>query len=204
MPETQDDFIGRDADIARLRGLLGGPARLVTIVGGAGLGKTRLALELARLDGAVVMRLADARTIDDVLAAVAAAFEVPPAATNREAVAARVARAIAARGELVLVLDNLCALRRLREATLPADALAAWPHRTAVPPSGRTSASHPFVRGLGETDRPASCAGHHSGEDACSEGWAGLFCSSVGRVRAHQRALKPATWIFIVDTEIPR
>src|ERR1041385_6002471 len=41
MADGPDDIIGRDADLARLRGLLAGPARLVTIVGAAGVGKKR-------------------------------------------------------------------------------------------------------------------------------------------------------------------
>jgi predicted ATPase len=113
-----DDFVGRDADIARLRALFAGPARLVTIVGAAGLGKTRLALELARTEDAIIARLADARTIDDVLAIVGAALGVAPAATDRHAIAARVARAIAAQGERLLVLDNFEQLTPLGARTV--------------------------------------------------------------------------------------
>src|SRR5215510_12448875 len=49
LPVPLTAFLGRDADLQTLRGWLGDPAvRLVTIVGPGGVGKTRLALELAR------------------------------------------------------------------------------------------------------------------------------------------------------------
>jgi len=118
MPEAQDDIIGRDADLARLRGLLAGPARLVTITGAAGLGKTRLAIELARSEDAIVARLADARTIDDVLATVGGAIGVPPVATDRQAFAARVARALLGEGNRLLVLDNFEQLTPLAAQTV--------------------------------------------------------------------------------------
>jgi len=127
MADGPDDIIGRDADLARLRGLLAGPARLVTIVGAAGLGKTRLALELARSEDAIVARLADARAIDDVLATVGAALGVPPVATDREALAARVARAILAEGDRLLVLDNFEQL-----TALAADTVGRWLARGAA------------------------------------------------------------------------
>ena len=121
MDEAHDEIIGRDADLARLRDLLAGRARLVTIVGGAGLGKTRLAIELARSEDAIVARLADARTIDDVLATVAVALGVPPVAADRQAFAARVARAILAEGDRLLVLDNFEQL-----TPLAADTVGRW------------------------------------------------------------------------------
>jgi predicted ATPase/DNA-binding SARP family transcriptional activator len=51
-------LVGRDADVARLRGMLGAE-RLVTIVGPGGVGKTRVALEVAgRAETAAVLMLA--------------------------------------------------------------------------------------------------------------------------------------------------
>ena len=47
IPEPLTSFIGRDAELRTLRGLLGA-ARLVTLTGVGGVGKTRLALEAAR------------------------------------------------------------------------------------------------------------------------------------------------------------
>jgi predicted ATPase/DNA-binding XRE family transcriptional regulator len=49
LPVPLTAFLGRDADVQALRGWIADPAvRLITIVGPGGVGKTRLALELAR------------------------------------------------------------------------------------------------------------------------------------------------------------
>lgn len=47
LPATTTSFVGREADLQRIEGLLGA-GRLVTIVGGPGFGKTRLAVEIGR------------------------------------------------------------------------------------------------------------------------------------------------------------
>ena len=47
LPELTSSFLGRDADLAALRGLLGARA-LVTVTGPMGVGKTRLAIRLGR------------------------------------------------------------------------------------------------------------------------------------------------------------
>ncbi|HMQ32854.1 MAG TPA: BTAD domain-containing putative transcriptional regulator, partial [Chloroflexaceae bacterium] len=47
LPAPLDELVGREEELARLDGLLGGAARLVTIVGAGGVGKTRLALAAA-------------------------------------------------------------------------------------------------------------------------------------------------------------
>src|SRR5439155_7634394 len=59
LPEPLDSFIGREAEVAAVSGLLlggeraqggsaaQGPARLVTLTGMGGIGKTRVALEVA-------------------------------------------------------------------------------------------------------------------------------------------------------------
>ncbi|MBW7915117.1 MAG: hypothetical protein H3C53_00310 [Trueperaceae bacterium] len=48
LPDDLTPFVGREAELAALADLLGAGARLVTITGLGGIGKTRLALELAR------------------------------------------------------------------------------------------------------------------------------------------------------------
>ena len=52
MPAQVSSFIGRDAELAEVRALVGG-SRLVTLTGAGGAGKTRLGLEVAAglLDG---------------------------------------------------------------------------------------------------------------------------------------------------------
>src|SRR5580693_4532747 len=53
LPGQASSFIGRDAELAELRRLMGG-SRLVTLTGAGGAGKTRLGLQAAAglLDGA--------------------------------------------------------------------------------------------------------------------------------------------------------
>ncbi|MFI6927507.1 BTAD domain-containing putative transcriptional regulator [Nonomuraea spiralis] len=65
LPARLTSFVGRSGDVARLRELLGGQdARLVTLVGPGGVGKTRLALEAASAldvpDGVWLVELASA------------------------------------------------------------------------------------------------------------------------------------------------
>ncbi|WP_280257339.1 ATP-binding protein [Nocardia wallacei] len=48
LPATTSEFVGRRADVERVRSLLDGGARLVTLIGPGGIGKTRLAAEVLR------------------------------------------------------------------------------------------------------------------------------------------------------------
>lgn len=47
LPQPLTDLVGREAETAQVRGLLDAGARLVTLVGPGGIGKTRVALEVA-------------------------------------------------------------------------------------------------------------------------------------------------------------
>src|ERR1700733_6296573 len=53
LPSQATSFVGRTAELAELRGLVSGGSRLVTIAGPGGIGKSRLALQVAAeaLDG---------------------------------------------------------------------------------------------------------------------------------------------------------
>jgi len=111
-------LIGRDADVAALEELMR-HARLTTILGPGGLGKTRLAQELAHraaqtTPGVVVVELAGIREPDDVPLAVAAAFGIGEVGAARVSlrdpillleVRTRIRAALAER-ETLLVLDN--------------------------------------------------------------------------------------------------
>ncbi|RMI13342.1 AfsR/SARP family transcriptional regulator [Cellulomonas triticagri] len=82
-----DDLIGRDADLAAVDALLGS-ARVVTVLGTGGLGKTRLVQEVARraadrYAAVVVAELASVRDDPDVLPALAAALRVPEPTPRR-------------------------------------------------------------------------------------------------------------------------
>ncbi|MFW3170661.1 ATP-binding protein [Geodermatophilus sp. CPCC 206100] len=113
LPAERSSFVGRRTELGRLRGLLGG-ARLVTLVGPGGVGKTRLALrvadELSRSypDG---VAFADLTAVADpalVAAQVAAALDVRDS-TGRW-LPASLAEVLGAR-RVLLVLDNCEHLR---------------------------------------------------------------------------------------------
>lgn len=98
-------FVGRDADLAALAGLLGDHA-CVTVVGPGGVGKTRLALEYASRGELVpvVVELEHAEP-GDVVARIARALDLE-AGPGADAAAASVAVALASNPYL-LVLDNV-------------------------------------------------------------------------------------------------
>ncbi len=93
---------GRDADLAAVSRLCA-EQRLVTLVGPAGIGKTRLAIEVAsivdRQDGACLVRLEGARNAATVLAALAEALDVSERSENSVIDHLR-------GSDLLLVLDN--------------------------------------------------------------------------------------------------
>jgi len=119
-------FVGRDDELVEVAELLAGH-RLVTVTGPGGMGKTRLAGEVARLvagrfaDGAWLVELAAVPDPGQVAAAVAARLGVPVVAgvPVTEALAA-----VLGRQQLLLVLDNcehvLGAVAELCAAVLPA------------------------------------------------------------------------------------
>ncbi|MFI6905290.1 BTAD domain-containing putative transcriptional regulator [Nonomuraea sp. NPDC050394] len=116
-PISPSELIGRDQEVSEVRATLG-TARLVTLTGPGGVGKTRLALAAAgSLDGALVVELAGrhrpgSADTDGVAEAIATALDIRDEAPTPEAPAAEVPRitrrlvgALRSRGTL-LVLDN--------------------------------------------------------------------------------------------------
>ena len=108
LPPTRT--IGRTAELAELRRTIADPAaRLVTVVGPGGVGKTRVAVEAARevgpdlRDGAVFVALAALQDSERVGSTIARALDLTPA--PGEAIDDALARELAPR-ELLLVLDN--------------------------------------------------------------------------------------------------
>jgi predicted ATPase/DNA-binding XRE family transcriptional regulator len=108
LPADPSGFVGRQAEIAALKALIG-DVRLLTLTGTAGIGKTRVALELARqiesqyADGAVFVDLAPLVDIDLVPDAVALALGVK--GKPAEPAIDRVCE-YARSKKLLLVLDN--------------------------------------------------------------------------------------------------
>jgi predicted ATPase/DNA-binding SARP family transcriptional activator len=84
LPSSLTSFIGREKEITELMERLGSPAcRLLTLIGPAGIGKTRLAVEaLARLDsfpdGIYFVPLAAVDSPEFLVSAMAAALEFSP------------------------------------------------------------------------------------------------------------------------------
>jgi predicted ATPase/DNA-binding XRE family transcriptional regulator len=125
LPLALTVFLGRDADLQTLRKWLADPtARLITLTGPGGTGKTRLALELARTSAP-----ADARVLFVGLAAIRDSVFVAPAIAEALGVVDATAldlptRARAACGDTptLLVLDNFEQV--IEAAPLVADLLA--------------------------------------------------------------------------------
>jgi predicted ATPase/Tfp pilus assembly protein PilF len=108
-PDTR--FVGRRREMSELRTLLV-EHRLVTVLGPAGVGKTRLATELARalLDGfgseggAWRVDLSEARDVDSACAAIARTLSVNVTSGGRSATTA-LGSAIASRPATLVILD---------------------------------------------------------------------------------------------------
>ena len=109
LPSQATSFVGRTTELAELRALVSGGSRLVTITGPGGIGKTRLALQVAADaldgagDGAWLVELAPVAEPELVARTAAAAVRVseapgqPMLDTLTEAVGER---------DLLLILDN--------------------------------------------------------------------------------------------------
>jgi predicted ATPase len=108
VPAATSSFIGREGELAELKALAG-RTRLLTLAGIGGVGKTRLALELARTiqsayaSGVVLVELASLTTPALIPDAVAAALDV--AALSGQSSLDSVIESLSQRS-LLLVLDN--------------------------------------------------------------------------------------------------
>lgn len=106
LPETSGAFVGRES---LLRALAVADDPVVTLRGTGGVGKTRVAIEAARIGTAppcVFVALAEARDETEVVREVALALGLQAAAGAEEDGGARVGRALAHRGPIRVLLDN--------------------------------------------------------------------------------------------------
>lgn len=110
LPLQPTPFIGRQEELHRLARLLVDPAaRLVTILGPGGIGKTRLALEAAHahrntfLEGVYFVSLAPLAEGEEIIPAILAALNLPP--SEQLSPQEQLIRYLSVR-EVLLVLDN--------------------------------------------------------------------------------------------------
>jgi predicted ATPase/DNA-binding XRE family transcriptional regulator len=145
LPLPLTNLVGREDDLATLRQWLTEPAvRLITLLGPGGVGKTRLALELAHATAddnfarVVFVSLAAVRDPAFVASSIAEAFGVGDAASLD---LPRRARAVCGAHPVLLVLDNFEQV--LTAASLVADLIASVPSLRIV----ATSRAPLHVRG---------------------------------------------------------
>lgn len=107
LPQAGISFIGRSAELTELHDLLHDPhSRLLTLVGPGGIGKTRLALELARQLQDKSVTYMDLQQVDDpilVPTAMAMALKLKPSSTPN---ALEILRNALSDSAHVILLDN--------------------------------------------------------------------------------------------------
>ncbi len=121
LPLERDAFVGRRDELMALARCWDDGARLVSLLGIGGCGKTRLALRYARLwlggfpGGAWFCDLAQARSAAGIVQAVAQGLEVP---LGKDDPVQQLGHAIAGRGPCLVILDNFEQVARHAAATL--------------------------------------------------------------------------------------
>lgn len=121
LPAERDSFVGRRDPLAELASRFASGARLVSVLGIGGSGKTRLAIRHAWQwlgdypGGAWFCDLSAARSVDGIVYAVAQGLDLPLG--NGDPVA-RIGQAIAGRGTCLVVLDNFEQVARHADETL--------------------------------------------------------------------------------------
>jgi predicted ATPase/class 3 adenylate cyclase/Flp pilus assembly protein TadD len=109
LPSERDAFVGRDADLRALAQRFEDGARLVTVIGIGGTGKTRFVTRFAWTwlgdwpGGSWFCDLSEARNVEGIAYAVARTFDVP---LGKGDFVAQLGHAIAGRGRCLVVLDN--------------------------------------------------------------------------------------------------
>jgi predicted ATPase len=123
LPARTDSFLGRGLDAARLGEELA-RARIVSIVGPPGIGKTRLALEYARAHGdayerVLLVALMTSTTLEAALTALAGALHLELPALPEAELVDEVARTLGEVPRTLVVLDNFEQLAPLAPTLLP-------------------------------------------------------------------------------------
>jgi len=121
LPAERDSFVGRLGPLQALARKLDHGARLVSVLGMGGSGKTRLVTRfgwtwLGDFPGGVwFCDLSQARSVDGIFFAVAQGLDVPLSETDP---AVQLAHAIRGRGRCLMILDNFEQVARHAEETL--------------------------------------------------------------------------------------
>jgi predicted ATPase/Tfp pilus assembly protein PilF len=124
LPAERDEFVGRGPELRDLHRRFDEGARLVSLIGAGGTGKTRLAVRwgwtwLGEFAGGVwFCDLAPARSLEGIAHAVATTLQVP---LGRDDLVEHIGRALAGRGRCVVILDNF-----EQVAAFAAESLGAW------------------------------------------------------------------------------
>ena len=112
-PAPVTKFIGRHSSLHALKKLFADGARLVSVLGPGGMGKTRIAARFAESSvathegGVYFADVSTGRTLEEVCVAVLGSLGVEPSSrATDEDHAIQAGHAIAGRGEMLLVLDN--------------------------------------------------------------------------------------------------
>ena len=121
LPAERDSFVGRQEPLLALARKLEDGARLVSVLGMGGTGKTRLVTRFAwswlgEFPGGVwFCDLSQARSVDGIFFAVAQGLDVPLGKTDP---GVQLAHAINGRGKCLVILDNFEQVARHAEETL--------------------------------------------------------------------------------------
>ena len=121
VPAERDSFVGRHEPLQLIAKKLEDGARLISVLGIGGTGKTRLVTRFAWTKlgdypgGVWFCDLSQARSVDGIFFAVAQGLDVPLGKTDP---VVQLAHAIAGRGECLVILDNFEQVARYAEETL--------------------------------------------------------------------------------------
>ncbi|MGZ3460986.1 MAG: ATP-binding protein, partial [Archangium sp.] len=116
VPAETGELVGRQEELALLRRSFAEGARLITLLGPGGMGKSRLATRFGNLElgecawagGVWMCELTDAAKVDDICHAVGQALGVVLNRSGEDSgPAERLGRALAGRGEVMVILDNV-------------------------------------------------------------------------------------------------
>ena len=182
LPMARSSFVGRERELAGIAELLDrAGARIVTIHGHGGSGKSRLAVEVGRerlravgVDGVYLVRLTGVTSGEAILAAIAGTVGAPPQASRP--LIERVAAALAGR-QVVLILDDFEHL--VEDASVLDDLMGASPElRMIVTSRRRLELEQEFVWQLGGLT-VSGASGDESASDAVR-----LFTERARRTRA--------------------